>query len=458
MEQNYDLVVIGGGPGGYVAAERAAQNGLHVLLAEQRELGGTCLNRGCIPTKVLLKAAHDYTGLGGLKEEGVLVPPASMDFGQLKKHKEGVIKRLRTGVQGLLKQSGVEVVQSRARFAGSDSVFLEGPQTTVKFQNALIATGSAPALPPIPGLESEGVYTSDEMLAMEKYPQKMLVLGGGVIGVEFASILAGFGCEVQIAEMMETILPEMDGELSAALRKKMEKEGVVFSTSAKLLSVKKEGGGLSCEMQRQGKTEAVACDGLLVASGRRANTEGLDLAAAGIRTGKNGAVQTDERLRTEQKNIYAIGDVRGEQMLAHAASAQGACVADTLAGRDTRYDPRIVPGCVYTQPEAASVGLTEDQAKAKGVKTLVGKSNVLANGKALIMGEKAGFAKLVADAATGEILGAHLLCPRASDMIGELCLALRLECTVRELAATVHPHPTVSEMICEAAADACRKM
>ena len=458
MESVYDLVVIGGGPGGYTAAERAAQNGLRVLLVEERELGGTCLNRGCIPTKVLLKAAHDYQTLARLSEEGIRVSPPTMDFARLAKHKQEVMVRLRGGVQDLMEQNRVDVVQARASFTAPNSLSLNGESSAVHFKHALIATGSRPAPPPFPALRGEGVYTSDDLLSLAEYPKRMLVLGGGVIGVELASVLAGFGSEVSLLEMLPSLLPQLDEELSGALQKRLQKEGVRIYTSATLQQVERKAGNLECQMEQGGHTETLVVDGLLLALGRRANTEGLGLDAAGVRCTKNGAIQTDAQMRTTANNIFAIGDVRGECMLAHAAAAQARVAADVLSGHPAAFSSRAIPNCIYTQPEAACVGLTEAEAKKQGLPVVVGKSTVLANGKSFIMGETEGFAKLVADGNTGEILGAHLLAPRASDMIGELSLALRLECTVRELAATIHPHPTVSEILCEAAEAARRQI
>ena len=286
---------------------------------------------------------------------------------------------------------------------------------------------------------------------MTVYPKNVVIIGGGVIGVEFATILGGFGSRVTIVEMLPRLLPEMDADIAKLLRRRLEKSGATIHTAAKLLRVGRKGSGIVCFIESEGKQLEFETDAVMTATGRRPAADGLGLAALGLATEKNGGIKTNDSMQTALPHVFAIGDVTGRSMLAHVATAQAKTAANVIAGKPSCFDWRIIPSCVYTKPEAAGVGLTEEAARTQGLNVKIGKSWGKANGKSLLMGETEGFVKLVADTATGEIVGAHLFAPRASDMIAELCLALKLECTVKELAETIHPHPTVSEMIKDAA-------
>jgi len=450
-----DVIVIGGGPGGYVAAIRAAQLGAQVALVEREYLGGTCLNVGCIPTKVLLHTAELYeeilkSNIYGIKIDGNV----SVDLNSLQKRKEEITSQLVNGVTGLLRLNNIEVIKGEASFRDKNTIDVkkeDGSVITLKADNFIIATGSKPFTPPIKGIDSEGVIDSTEALALKEIPKELVIIGGGVIGIEFATLFNSLGSKVTVLEMLPYILPPIDREISEIVKMKLSMEGINIHTSAQVTSIENNNGKLEVVAKVGDDELRVAGDKVLVSVGRRAVTEGLNLDAAGVKTSKKG-IAVNNRLETNVKSIYAIGDVTGINMLAHVASEQGIVAAENIMGLHREMDYKAIPACIYTKPEIASVGITEEEAKKSGIEYKVGKFMLSNNGKALIANEVEGtMVKIIADTKYGEILGVHIYGPRATDLIMEGTLALRLEATVDEIVTSIHPHPTISESIKEAA-------
>ncbi len=447
MKKQFDAVVIGGGPGGYVAAIRLAQLGKKTALIEKDQIGGTCLNRGCIPTKALLQSAEVYRTVQDASVYGVTSGPAGFDYAKIAARKTSVVDRLRRGVAALEKKNGVEVINGTAAFKDAHTLIVGGEEIEAK--DIVIATGSAPARVPIPGIDGPNVVDSDAVLDWTECPKSVVIIGGGVIGIEFATLFAALEVKVTVIEMLPEILPPIDAEIAAMMRKELTKRGVDICVGAKVERIEP---GVTVHFT-QGDARSVTADYCIVAIGRRPVTDGLNLEAAGVATNR-GFVVVDEYLKTSVPGIYAIGDVTGKIQLAHVASAQGIVAADNIAGQNKKMDYSIVPSCVYTEPEIASIGLTESQVKEKGLSYKVGRFATAANGRSMIMGESAGTVKIIVEAKTGELLGCHIMAPRATDMIGEIATAMRAEGTIEELCDTIHAHPTVSEMIMEAAHDA----
>ncbi len=444
----YDLIVIGGGPGGYVAAIRAAQLGLKTAVAEKAELGGTCLNRGCIPTKALMHSANLYRELDGAEEMGISISGKEAGFKAMHARKAKVVEQLRGGVAQLLKGNGIDVLEGTAAFTSPESITVNGEAYTAK--NFIIATGSKPAVPPIPGANLPNVVTSDEMLDTDSCDYKELVIiGGGVIGVEMASIYNGIGRKVTVIEALDRLLANMDREISQNLSMILKKRGVAVNTAATVTGITEENGRLTCTFERKGAAETVSADGVLICVGRRPLTEGLNPEAAGIEL-ERGRIKVDAHYRTSVPHIYAIGDVTGGIQLAHAAEAQGIAAAEHICGMAATVNPNLVPSCVYTSPEIATVGITADEAKQQGLAVTTGKYIMSGNGKSVIENEERGFIKLVFDAQSEKLLGAQLMCGRATDMIGELVTAVSAGLTKAQLAMALHPHPTFCEGITEA--------
>lgn len=451
------VLVVGGGPGGYVAAIRAAQLGAKVTLIEKEHLGGTCLNIGCIPTKSLLHSAELVENIKNQgKDIGVNVAGIEVDFSQVIAHKNEVSKKLSDGVKGLLKMNKVTVVDGEAAFIGPKKLSVKKAKGTREEMTAdaiIVATGSVNATPPIPGLkENPNCIDSTAALNLESLPKSMAVIGGGVIGLEMACAFAAFGTKVTVVEAMDHMLPMLDRDLTKIGVEHMKKMGVEFHLKCPVQSVESSplGAEVVCKNE-SGDTVRFEAEKVLVAIGRKAYTDGLNLDAGKLKNDR-GRIIVNDKMETSVPGVYAIGDcVMGYAQLAHTASAMGEVAAENICGREAHYDESTSPTCVYIEPEAASVGLTEEQCKAKGIDYKVGTFPMNANGKALIINGGEGVVKFIAGAKYGEILGLHIIGPRATDLIAEGALAIRLEATVEEVISTIHSHPTVTEALREAA-------
>lgn len=444
----YDVVIVGGGPGGYVAAIRAAQLGAKVLLAEERELGGTCLNRGCIPTKAMVHSATVFSEAKHGEDIGLSFSNLSLDFAGVARHRDQVVDTLVQGVGGLMKANGIEVAQCRAQIAAPGKVRLGDREVETK--NIIIATGSSQGKPPIPGIDSPGVVDTDVMLKAKTLPESLLVLGGGVVGVEFASIMAAFGVKVTLVEMLPGLISTLDSELGKRLAISLRKAGVEIHTGTKVCSIAQGPGGLNVELEGKKGNQQVTVEQVLLAAGRMPSFGGLDLDRLGVEYDRRAGIKADKTMATNIPGIWAIGDCIGNLMLAHVASHEGIVAAENIMGHKAEMDYRVVPSCVFTQPEIASVGISEDEAKEQNIDYNVAKFPFVANGKALAQGETDGMVKIVA-AANGEILGVHILGPHASDLIAEAAVAVHQKLTAEELAHIIHAHPTLAEAIGEAA-------
>ncbi|MCC8194090.1 MAG: dihydrolipoyl dehydrogenase [Deltaproteobacteria bacterium] len=443
------VIVIGAGPGGYVAAIRAAQLGATVTVVEKGSVGGTCLNVGCIPTKVLLHSAELFTAITREGPSiGIFADNVRFDWSAIMKRKNAVVKRLVTGVGALLRSNAVTHVPGEARLVSPNAVEVGGQRLDA--DAIIIAAGSVPSVPPVPGLDLEGVITSDGALSLDALPKSIAITGGGVIGVEFASVFASFGVKVTVVEMLPRILPNIDAEAADILRKALTQKGVTFHTGAKLESVTRNGAGLHLQVQTSDGRSTIDVDNVLVATGRRPNTANLGLEALGVAMDR-ARIITDERMRTNIPSVYAIGDCTSKIMLAHVAEHEGQVAAENIMGHDAVMDYKAVPSAIYTTPAVASVGLSEEDAVKAGHTVKVGRFPLIANGKSLIAGDTEGLIKIIADSRHDEILGVHIVGGPATDMIAEGGLALRLEATLDEIITTIHAHPTVSEAVPEAA-------
>lgn len=455
MEGQFDLIVIGAGPGGYVAAIKAAKLGLRTAVVENRDIGGTCLNRGCIPAKAMIHASSLYREMQHCAEFGICASDVTCDYGKILAYKEETTQQLVQGIEQLLKANGVTVVRGTGTLLsenGEEKEVLvssgDGEQR-YKASNVLLASGSKPLKIPIPGIELPGVITSDELFRMEEPPQSMVIIGGGVISVEFATVYAALGSRVTILEAMPRIVPNMDKEISQNLKMIMKKRGIEIHTSASVQAVEQDGDEYRCRYVEKEKEQEAKGDCVLCAVGRCANMDGLFAEGAAPEI-ERGRVTVDADFETSIPHVYAIGDLIGGAQLAHAASAQGIAVAEHLADRERSVDLSVVPGCVYTDPEIASAGMTEEEAKEKGIQVETGKFIMSANGKSLITKEERGFIKVVAEKDTKTILGAQMMCARATDMIGEFVTAITNRMTVSQLLKGMRAHPTYNEGIGEA--------
>lgn len=460
MSQQYDLVVIGAGPGGYEAALAAAAKGMHTALVEKGKLGGTCLNCGCIPTKTLLHTAEAYREAASEGAPGLSVSGISLDMPALQRRKDRVCAELRDGIAGLLAKAKVDVYQAAGRILDAGKVLLEtgdGDQV-LTCEKILIATGSKPSVIPIPGLDLPGVVDSEALLAKEELFDQLVIVGGGVIGMEFASIYSDFGRPVIVLEAMDRILPGMDREIAQNLKLILKKRGVDIHAGAFVKGIEESPeGGLICRYEEKGVMKEAHGDGCLIAVGRRANASSLftEASSEAVRAMKleREAICVDEKYETSVPGIYAIGDVTaGGIQLAHAASAAAKnCVAQ-MAGGEPKLAANLIASCVYTSPEIASVGISPDDAKKQKLAVISKKYPMSANGKSVLSGQERGFIKITADKDSRRVLGAQLMCANATDMIALFAAAIANEMTVDQLAKTVFPHPTFSEGIGEALA------
>ncbi len=446
--KQFDLVVIGAGPGGYVAAIRAAQLGLKVAVAERDRPGGVCVNWGCIPSKAILKSAALYNEMKDAAVHGIRVQGLSVDYAAVIRRSRQVADRMSRGVSFLFRKNGIELFAGTAAVASPTSVRVGAEELGAKA--ILVAVGTA--VRGLPGIEPDGrtVITSDDALAQEELPRSVVVLGGGAVGVEFAYAYRSFGADVTVVEMEDQLLPRTDREAARELEKAFRKQGIRVLTSAPAKGLDKAAGTLTVGTAAGGE-ERIAAEKVLVAVGRKPLAEGMGLEACGVRIVK-GIVEVDGSLRTACPSIYAIGDVAGGMMLAHKASAEGVAAAEIIAGMSSRRpDPDRIPSCIFCEPEVATLGLSEEEAKRRGIPVKTSKFPFTALGRAVAAGHTEGFVKLVAEEKYGEVIGAHIIGHGASDMIAELSLARTIEATFHEIGKTVHAHPTLSESVREAA-------
>ena len=447
MAGSFDVVVIGGGPGGYVAALRAAQLGAKTAIVEKDRMGGTCLVRGCIPTKALLQSSELYTLAKGGQPFGLVADNIGFDWPAAQKRKASVVDQLVKGVEGLLKAGGVTSYRGAARLAGKGVVDVGGDQVQAK--DIVIATGSAIARIPMPGAEL--TIDSDQILELREVPKRLAVIGGGVVGMEFAAMFAALGSKVTVLEMLPQVLAMVDADLVNVYTKHLAGLGGEVHTDTKVGKVVKGNGGLQVQFSSGGEGGAVEADQVLLAVGRVPYTDGLDAEKAGVKLDRRRVV-VDQHLHTDADGVWAIGDVIGGIMLAHVASYEGVCAVENIAGHSQRVpDYHAAPNCVYTDPEIAHVGLGEKEAKEKGVAVKVGRFPFAASGRALTLGQSEGFAKVLSDPESGRLLGAHIIGPRATDLIAEATLAVQNGLTLEQIDLTIHAHPTLPESLMEAA-------
>jgi len=449
------VLVIGGGPGGYVAAIRAAQLGAKVTLVEKADIGGTCLNRGCMPTKAMLHAADTYDEAVHSDGIGIIGRDVEIDWTKVQAYRASTVEKLTSGVRALMKANKIKVIEGEARFTGSKTVAAGGE--TVTADKVIIAAGSYPIIPPIPGVAaSKACIDSTQCLSLDHIPESMVVIGGGVIGLELGSAYKKFGTKVTVVEMLPRLLPLMDGELTALVQAQMINMGLDIHTDSKVLSVEDTDKGAKVKVQCPDGEKVFEAEKVLVCVGRGPNTAALDLAKAGIKEEK-GFIVTDDKMETNVPGVYAIGDCNGKLMLAHAAMAMGEVAAENAMGGERTFLASESPSCAYVGPEFGGVGFTEEQLKEQGIEYKVGKFPTVANGRSLVMGHTDGMVKVLAGKQYGEILGVHILAPRANDLIEEAALAIKMEATLDELDQTIYCHPTVSEAVHEAALAADKK-
>jgi dihydrolipoamide dehydrogenase len=452
----YDLIVIGSGPGGYVAAIRAAQLGLKTAIIEKyATLGGTCLNVGCIPSKALLDSSeHYHNAAHSFKEHGIDLSSLKVNFKQMITRKGEVVKQNVDGIQYLMKKNKIDVHQGIGSFKDKNTIIVtkdDGKTEELSTKKTIIATGSKPANLPFINLDKERIITSTEALTLKEIPKHLVIIGGGVIGLELGSVYARLGAKVSVVEFMDGIIPTMDKTMGKELQKSLKKLGFEFYLKHKVTGVERKGKDVTVKAEND-KKEIVSIKGdyVLVSIGRKPYTDGLNAAAAGVKINDKGQVEVDEYLKTNVDNIYAIGDVVKGAMLAHKAEEEGVFVAESIAGQKPHVNYLLIPGVVYTWPEVASVGYTEEQLKEKGKKYKTGKFPFMASGRARASGDVDGLVKVLADATTDEILGVHMIGPRTADMIAEAVVAMEYRASAEDIARMSHAHPTYTEVFKEA--------
>jgi dihydrolipoamide dehydrogenase len=453
---DYDVIVIGAGPAGYVAAIRASQFGLKTAIVDKQWLGGVCLNVGCIPSKALLKNAElAHTLRERTKEFGISFDNLQLDYGAAVKRSRTVSARLVSGVKFLMKKNNIEVIMGAARLNGKDKLTVtdaEGKVTELGAKNIIIATGAYPFVIPGVQIDGEKVLTYNEAILQTRRPESVVIIGAGAIGVEFATIWSSYGTQVTLVEMLPRLVPLEDEEVSAELKRAFQKRGIQSLTGHKVLSVQTTEKGVQVKVSSEEGEKTLEADQALISIGFKPNTRDIGLESAGVALNERGFVKVDARMATNVPGIWAIGDVTGELLLAHVGSAQGIICAENIAGAETiTLDYRMMPRATYCQPQVASFGLTEAQAREQGYDIKVGRFNFIANGKALGLGDYAGWIKIICESHYGEILGAHMIGPDVSELLPELTLAQRMELTSVEIARNVHAHPTLSEVLMEAA-------
>ena len=461
MANKFDVIVVGGGPGGYVAAIRASQLGLKAAIVEEKHLGGICLNWGCIPTKALLKGAEVAHSLKHIDQFGFSVENVQFDINKLVKHSRDVSSRLTSGIAYLMKKNNIQVIDGRARLKAKCELTVEheGKSSNYQTDHIILATGARPRN--LPGIEADGrlVWTYFEAMVPKALPKSLLVIGSGAIGVEFASLYNDLGVDVTLVEVMNQVMPVEDKEVSKLAEKSFKKRGMKVKTNTRVSTLEKGSDSVTCTLEgANGNSESVTVDRVILAAGIQGNTEDLGLETLGVETGR-GFIKIDQWGKTNLVGLYAIGDVAGPPCLAHKASHEGVICVEKLAGVANIHplDKGKVPGCTYCRPQVASVGMTEDQAKTAGHQVKTGRFNLQANGKALALGDNEGFVKTLFDANTGELLGAHMIGPEVTEQIQGFGIAQTLESTEEDLMHTVFAHPTLSEAMHEAVLAACNK-
>ncbi|HYM38745.1 MAG TPA: dihydrolipoyl dehydrogenase [Thermoplasmata archaeon] len=454
MARHVDVLVIGGGPGGYPAAIRAAQLGKKVLLVERHKLGGECLNYGCIPSKALIHASNVVKAIERAKEWGIDAGPAKVDMARLQAWKQSVVDKLVSGVATLEKGNGVEVAFAEASFLDAKTVrarYPDGRTEDLEFGDAIIATGGRPSDLPAFRFDGKRVISTKEALELPAVPRTLLVIGGGVSGLEIGTFYAKLGSKVVVIELLEQLLPGMDPEIVRVVERHLRKLGVEYHAKSQAKAWREEGGQAVIEADTPDGPLTVRADVILVTVGRRPNTDGLNADKAGVKTNPRGYVTVDSQLRTSNRHVFAIGDVVGQPFLAHKATMEGLTAAEVIGGQPVEVDYRAMPSAIFTEPEIATVGLLEPQAAAEGRAVKVAKVPFGAIGRALTQGESDGFVKLVSDPDSKVLLGAAIVGPEASNLISELALGIEMGATVEDIALTVHPHPTLPEGIMETA-------
>ncbi|MDD4565481.1 MAG: dihydrolipoyl dehydrogenase [Eubacteriales bacterium] len=447
-----DLVIIGGGPGGYVAAIRAAQIGIHATIIEKDKIGGTCLNRGCIPTKAMYKNAEVLNSLSSMAKFGIQLSEYSFDMASVQERKNNIVNQIRTGTEQLMKANKIEVIKGDARFIDKNTlevIQLEGGVAAIKAKNIIIAAGSVCPHMQEPGMDSPKVISSDEALNLDYVPKKMVIYGGGVLGVEFAGIFASFGTEVTIIKYRPRLIRSLDEEVSKRLGIFLKKKKIGFDIGVKVKEVAELEEGLKIITETEKGVKEYFSDLLLVATGRTPDIAGLNLELAGVDFDDKG-IKVNSYYETTAKGVYAIGDVIGGQMLAHVASEEGKVCIENICGVKSTVNYDVIPSCVFSFPEVAVVGLTEEAAKEKGLDYIAGKAIFAGNGKAMTLEETDGFIKIIADKKTHRLLGVHIIGPHASDLISEAALAISQGLSIEQIGATVHAHPTLAEAFWEA--------
>ncbi|MBU2703063.1 dihydrolipoamide dehydrogenase [Sporomusaceae bacterium BoRhaA] len=449
---DYDVAVVGGGPGGYVAAIRAAQLGAKVLLIEKEELGGVCLNRGCIPTKTLLKSAEKWRDLQSLQEFGLQADHIGFDFNRVAGRMKQVVEQIKKGIFQLIKSNKIDIRSGTAKLMASNQISVSNNDAEKQYsaRKIILATGSAPMSVPIPGADLDRVIDSNQLLAMTEVPKSLVVIGAGAVGIELAAIFQSFGCEVTVVEMQPRILPNIDEEIVKRMALVYRKQGIKFLTNSRVMSLREDGCEVVVTITKGTDSQEIAAEKVLLASGRSPVVEGLGLDEVGIEYNYKG-IKVNNKMETSVAGIYAIGDVTGQVMWAHAASAAGGVAAENAVGGNVTIDYKAMPGCIYTTPECAVVGLTEREALEAGKEIQIDKFNFAANGKAVSLGETDGLVKIIADKITGHVLGMHIFGPHASDLIMEGALAIQNKLSVKEIGHTIHPHPSLSEAVMECA-------
>ncbi len=450
-----ELAIIGAGPGGYVAGIRAGQLGIKAVIIEKNYLGGVCLNVGCIPTKALLHASEIFLQLKNSSKMGIEISDLKLDIKKLNNWKNSIIDKLVSGIKFLLKNYNVEVIFGEAKFLDEKTLLVKTKNGDIKIVSkyVIIATGSRPA--ELENIKRDGnfIWNSDDAVSLKEIPKRLLIIGAGAVGLEFASIYSRLGSEVMVIEIANQILPGVDSECANILKRALEKQNIKISTNSKVIGYK----GNVFEIEIDGKVENFEFDKVLLAIGRKPNVENLNLEKLGISLNEKGFIKVNEKLQTNIENIYAIGDVIGQPLLAHKASKEGIIAVEIIAGIESKYDIKYIPSVVYTNPELASVGLSEEEAKKRGYKIKVGKFPLSANGKALSMNITDGIAKIITNEENDEILGIHIVSPEASSLIAEGTLAMESYLTSEDIALTVHPHPSISEILMEAAENVKKK-